>query len=118
MARERELRRIYFRPDPGRENKDYVEIFDGKIIRIGPNDFVVMERTEAVKFMGTYRGFNKEISSGDKPLTWKAASANDKPTEFKIYKEDQYETTITPPRRRREAESADPIAELEHLQEA
>ena len=110
-ARERELREIWNNGD-----REYREIFDGKKISIPAHDCVVMERSESVKFLGTHKGFNKEIESGLKPLSWKPAKQGAKATVFPIHGEDAYETVVTPVKQRRPLpESADSIKELEHL---
>jgi hypothetical protein len=109
MARDRELREVF---NNDMDGKDYVELFDGKMIRIPARGSVIMERTECVRFLGSFRGFDKEISSGAKPLAWKPAKPGAKETVFQI----QGETPVaTPQRAKPSVESADPIKELEHL---
>jgi len=106
MARERELREVV-----NSDDKDYVENYDGKTIRIPANDSIIMERTMAVRFLGQYRGFDKEISSGVKPLKWRPAKAGAKETILPNIGE----PVATPQKVRASVESADPIKELEHL---
>lgn len=68
MARVRENFEIVNNGD-----KPYKEMFRGKEIVIPAKGSIVMERREAVNFVGQYIPFDKEHSIGEKPLSMKPA---------------------------------------------
>lgn len=117
MRGERELREVYVNEVDGQKN-EYREVFDGKQIVIPANGYVVMERTFAVRFLGSFRGFDRETSSGAKPVSWRPARKGAEETVFRTVGEHS-EPIKTPQRPKSPAvESADPIKELEHLEQA
>lgn len=69
MARTREFREVINTSD-----EEYKEMFAGKLLTFPPKGSIVMERREAVRFLGQYVPFDREKSNGEKPLSWKPAN--------------------------------------------
>lgn len=70
--RDREKRKVF-----NDSNREYVEVFKGKEIRIPARGNIIMNRSEAVAFLGNYVYFDKERSSGEKKLHWEPYLASD-----------------------------------------
>lgn len=68
MARTREYREVFNNSD-----EVYKEEFKGQMIVIPPRSSIIMERREAVHFTAQYAPFDREKSSGVKPLSWRPA---------------------------------------------
>lgn len=69
MARTREFREVVNNSD-----EEYKEEFKGGVLTFPPHGSIVMERREAVAFLGQYKPFDREKSTGEKPLSWKPAA--------------------------------------------
>lgn len=69
MARTREFREIINNSDT-----EYKEEFRGSVLTFPPHGSLVMERRDAVSFLGQYKPFDREKSTGEKPLSWKPAA--------------------------------------------
>lgn len=69
MARTREFREVINNSD-----EEYKEEFRGSVLTFPPRGSIVMERREAVSLLGQYKPFDREKSTGDKPLSWKPAA--------------------------------------------
>ena len=69
MARSREFREVINNSD-----KEYKEEFEGGVLTFPPHGSIVMERRQAVRFLGQYIPYDREKSTGDKPITWKPAA--------------------------------------------
>ncbi len=69
MARVREFREVINTSD-----KEYKEEFDGAVLTFPPHGSHIMERRAAVRFMGQYVPYDRERSTGEKPITWKPAA--------------------------------------------
>lgn len=68
MARVREFREVINNSD-----EEYKEEFKGNVLTFPPHGSIVMERRQAVEFLGQYKPFDREKSTGEKPLSWKPA---------------------------------------------
>jgi hypothetical protein len=69
MARQREYREVINNSD-----EEYKEMFGGKDLTFPPRGGIVMERRDAVRLLGQYVPFDREKSSGEKPLSWRPAN--------------------------------------------
>lgn len=70
--RDREMRKIFNDSD-----KEHVEKFQHREIRIPARGHIIMTRSECTAFLGQYRYYDKERSSGEKPLRWEVHKASD-----------------------------------------
>lgn len=69
MARTREFREVINNSD-----SEYKEEFRGTTLVFPPHGSHIMERREAVALLGQYVPFDREKSTGEKPLSWKPAN--------------------------------------------
>jgi hypothetical protein len=69
MARTREFREVI-----NNSEEEYREEFKGKTLVFPPHGSMVLERREAVALLGQYVPFDREKTSGEKPLSWKPAN--------------------------------------------